>query len=97
MSDYIKREDAIKSNESQVNFCKQEGFPNPEWLHINSIKNNLKLVKAVDVVVQMHGKWIGGELGHCSCCGHEGCASDIWNDGQINYCPNCGARMDGES
>ena len=40
------------------------------------------------------GKWIGGEIGYCSCCGHKGCASDIWNgcdDGE--FCPNCGADM----
>lgn len=40
------------------------------------------------------GEWIGGEIGHCSICGSEGCASDIWNgckDGM--YCPNCGADM----
>lgn len=42
-------------------------------------------------------RWIGGEIGHCSCCGHHGIASDIWtgcDDGR--FCPNCGARMDGE-
>jgi len=42
------------------------------------------------------GEWIGGEIGHCSNCGSEGCASDIWNgckDGM--YCPNCGANMRG--
>ena len=40
------------------------------------------------------GEWIGGEIGHCSNCGSEGCASDIWNgckDGM--YCPNCGVEM----
>ena len=43
------------------------------------------------------GKWIGGEIGYCSCCGHKGCASDIWNgcdDGE--FCPNCGADMRGD-
>ena len=43
------------------------------------------------------GEWIGGEIGHCSICGSEGCASDIWNgckDGM--YCPNCGADMRGD-
>lgn len=46
----------------------------------------------IDVV--KHGRWIGGELGYCSCCGHHGCASDIWtgcDDGM--FCPNCGADM----
>lgn len=97
MSDYIKRDDAIKYNESQVNFCKQEGFPNPEWLHIDSIKNIIKLIPAADVVEQKHGKWKKAYLDHeafgirptvvyCSECNLVG----YW---EPKYCPNCGARM----
>lgn len=44
---------------------------------------------------QEKGTWVGGELGHCSFCGHEGCASDIWNDGNICFCPYCGADLRG--
>ena len=40
------------------------------------------------------GKWIGGELGHCSVCGHEGCASDIWTGCEQTRCPNCGALLE---
>jgi len=41
------------------------------------------------------GQWIGGEIGRCSVCGHEGCASDIWNNCERKFCPNCGAEMKG--
>ena len=40
------------------------------------------------------GKWIGGELGECSVCGHKGCASDIWDRCKEHFCPNCGARLE---
>lgn len=40
------------------------------------------------------GKWIGGELGHCSVCGHEGCASDIWSGCEHTRCPNCGTLLE---
>ena len=40
------------------------------------------------------GKWIGGDIGYCTCCGHKGCASDIWNGCKKLYCPNCGAMME---
>ena len=40
------------------------------------------------------GKWIGGELGYCSVCGHEGCASDIWTRCHGMFCPNCGAKLE---
>jgi len=42
------------------------------------------------------GKWIGGELGFCTCCGHEGCASDIWDRCTYTFCPNCGAYLEVE-
>ena len=47
---------------------------------------------------QRTGRWIGGELGYCSCCGHEGCASDIWSGCKKDhmFCPNCGAQMEVE-
>ena len=35
---------------------------------------DMQTVEAEPIV---YGRWIGGELGRCSVCGHEGCASDI--------------------
>ncbi len=54
---------------------------------------------AIDFLKQMPsaqrtGRWIGVEFGHCSCCGHEGYASDIWDRCENMFCPNCGARME---
>lgn len=62
--------------------------------------NTLKMVFEIlstqpteDVSPVVHGEWI--DKGHdntykCSKCG------DIWiGVGGYNYCPNCGARMDG--
>lgn len=45
---------------------------------------------------QRTGRWIGRELGYCSCCGYEGCASDIWSGCKKDhmFCPNCGAQME---
>ena len=42
------------------------------------------------------GRWIGGEIGRCSVCGHEGCASDIWNNCERKFCPNCGSYNGGD-
>ena len=39
------------------------------------------------------GEWQGGELGHCTNCGHKGSASDIWNNCTGMFCPNCGAHL----
>ena len=44
---------------------------------------------------QKKGKWLGGELGECSVCGHSGCASDIWTGCEKDtYCPSCGSRLE---
>ena len=53
----------------------------------------------VDVAPVVHGRWIADGDGYhwtynCSIC--------AWKDGypfneRHNYCPNCGARMDGEA
>lgn len=59
------------------------------------ILEHIDAQQTVDAVPVRHGSWIGGEIGQCSVCGYTGCASDIWNTGDIMFCPNCGARMDG--
>ena len=58
-----------------------------------------------DVVEVKHGKWIKTEgrfSWHCSLCKVDDQFAYCWNrekgdyDFQDNYCPSCGARMDGE-
>lgn len=62
--------------------------------HTNRIYFSTKHGKEVEFVKRKIGKWDGLDLGQCTCCGHEGCRSDIWNgchDG--HFCPNCGAEI----
>ena len=49
-----------------------------------------------DVVLVRHGRWECGKP--CPVCGRdrfEGLDADIWADWEPDYCPNCGAKMDG--
>lgn len=60
---------------------------------------------AADAALVVHGRWIHSryencseqfELVKCSQCNHEAYAMAFYvRNG--NYCPNCGARMDGDS
>lgn len=59
----------------------------------NEHKINESFTMAIDALEPKKGKWIGGELGHCTCCGHEGCASDMWDRCEKPHCPNCGAEI----
>nr|DAH85661.1 MAG TPA: DNA-directed RNA polymerase [Caudoviricetes sp.] len=53
---------------------------------------------AADVAPVVHGRWMeSGPLLECQSCGEiysrlGGNAGKLWN-----YCPNCGAKMDGDS
>ena len=88
MDDYIKRE-ALRN-----------ALYDADAITMNGVKI-LNQFPSSDVAPVKHGQWIGsgdgyanGELVYdmweCSECG--------FNDGFVayNFCPNCGARMDGE-
>lgn len=50
-----------------------------------------------DVAPVRHGRWIDGDP-YCPICRKDkfrGLDADIWADWQPDYCPNCGAKMDG--
>ena len=66
-------------------------------------ENNLDNAPTIDAVPVRHGKWeITSAYPHnvyCSNC-HKRFAQanwSVWEDGSLprNYCPHCGARMDG--
>ena len=56
----------------------------------------IKAVPAADVAPVVHGRWVPtespfmNECEDCSVCGYR----TVWGH-RYNYCPNCGARMDG--
>ena len=93
MSDYIKREDAIKAFDP---------LQRRDW-YTPWIVETLGDLPSADVAPVRHGRWIElamkGEF-KCSVCGR---GSKSKNTFQLiptvywNYCPNCGAKMDGEA
>lgn len=57
-----------------------------------AIRSKIEQLPAVDAVAVVHGRW--GENGDCSECGFQ-----PWYERDIHtlsYCPNCGAKMDGD-
>ena len=93
VDEYIKRTDVIEL--ARIYFTpalREEAVP------VRAIKN----IPSADVVEVRHGEWIEQEDGFgdtyydCSCCGESFCLIEgTPTDNMYNFCPNCGARMDG--
>lgn len=103
MSDYIKREDAIKVlEEMQKKLCPVGlygrnyvyGTDRETYDELSEIINTLENIPTADVVEVKHEKWIKDEGGIviCSNCGEEHC----WDEYRAPYCDQCGAKMDFE-
>ena len=60
------------------------------------LNEEFEVKRNVDVVPVVNGWWDANEI--CSLCGEkstEGLDATKWNYWLPNYCPNCGAKMDG--
>ena len=66
-----------------------------EYKVIDDILQAIDKIDKADVREDIHGEWIPDdyEFYHCSECGFE------WDEREYitPYCPNCGARMDGDT
>lgn len=87
MSDYIDRQAAINAIENMKSYHQDA----------DDIAEMIQNMPSADVQTVRHGHWeiyvispFDGEDVRCSECGTVGCAP-YWD-----YCPHCGARMDGE-
>ena len=95
MTEYIERE-AISEEirkyyyKNPPNFSYGEGFDRG----LDRAQRAILDAPAADVVEVVHAKWIpfhseaAGDIQYCSAC-------DIGFDARMDYCPHCGARMDG--
>ena len=72
-----------------------EGW-NDCMMHVKSMVSKAPTIYAVPVV---YGRWENGNP-ICPVCGEDkfkDLDADIWSDWRPDYCPNCGAKMGGES
>ena len=94
MADYIEREATIKLLRSlgSRDYRREKG----------TIQEAIKMISfpeytpSADVAPVRHGRWVTHsdrpDSLICSVCK---CGFDMWKHDPHNYCPNCGAKMDG--
>ena len=108
MAEYISREAAIayireQSEECQKAFEELGGESGIYADAYNDLAEDFYSIPAADVAPVVHAQWIHSryedcseqfEIVKCSHCNHEAYAMAFYVRGG-NYCPNCGAKMDG--
>lgn len=91
MDDLISREAAV----DEVEQWAEHGY---DVIHWTGIKAMLEVQPAVDAVPVVHARWIDYKDDHqCSACKeHTIIDYYVWKAIQFEFCPYCGAKMDGE-
>ncbi len=89
MADYIRREDALFALRKAERGGSMTALTRLERAYAEILE-----MPAANVAEVVHAKWIpfhseaAGDIQYCSAC-------DIGFDARMDYCPHCGARMDG--
>ena len=87
MAEYIEREAAIRVVNEQSSFTMTR----------SGLIDSISKLPAADVAPVRHGQWEPGNP-ICPVCGGDkfkDLDADIWCDWQPDFCPNCGAKLDG--
>ena len=85
----------LKHIDEYYDLLKRMGKPSRGMTAVmQNIKTIVNSLQTVDAVPVRHGKWIeypiADGMNQCSACG-------VLRFGDSNYCPYCGALMDGET
>ena len=113
MPEYIDREAAIEIIEAQQKeLCPVGrygrhmvyGSDRERWDAWQEIADQISAIHAADVAQVRHGRWIKNTDDfapalRCTMCGYNKpmVAGENVNQGPMNYCPLCGAKMDEEA
>lgn len=92
MDEYIERKDLLELYRMDDPVLNENGH-----VPLSVIRQNIMDIPAADVAPVRHGRWEPGNP-ICPVCGGDkfkDLDADIWCDWMPDFCPNCGAKMDG--
>ena len=96
-NDYIRKQDAVEALDGKIIVT---GHENADAVlqYMKDITKKIKSLEPADVVPVVHGRWIEDEGEgyhgiHCSRCIFSIPYGNVMMG--YNFCPNCGAKMDG--
>ena len=105
MTEYIEKEKVMEISERTLNAFEDEGDKNAA-MAVDMLAFEIKELPAADVAPVVHAYWLGIEgdgydpegnivwdTFECTNCGKEHYAD---GEPEWEYCPECGAKMDGE-
>ena len=91
MADYIRREDALFALRKA-----ERGGSMTALTRLERAYAEIQEMPAADVAEVVHGEWeTNSDRPDSLICSVCKCGFDMWKHDPHNYCPNCGARMDG--
>lgn len=94
MDEYIDRKSLI--NEFDRLGLGEHSFV--ERVFSDGVRTIIAGIPAADVAPVVHGQWVTHyRSGTTVAEGYVSTCCDMWNNRKSDYCPNCGARMDGDS
>ena len=102
MAEYIDKQAAVDAGYLSDWYISSVGDEPPVWTdaHIDELLNDFIVIpkdtKAADVQPVKHGKWLGYACSECHVCADYFVSGDVYFDMKPDFCPFCGARMDGE-
>ena len=98
MADLISRDTAIKIlNDGGISIRTMLCGDNDIWINLMDAIGEIERVPAVEAKPVRHGKWINA--GHDAFTQYRRCSSCarlLANAPAYDYCPRCGAKMDGD-
>lgn len=98
INSYIPYEHAEKAFDEIINNCKTVQEANALFKAKEAVTS--QVCNFIDLQPVKHGKWkhVAGMNSKCSVCSHYFPVTEFDSRPfDINYCPNCGARMDGDA